>query len=109
MVPLHALWLPIVVSSVIVFFLSWLIHMLVPYHRADFKALPSEDKVMDALRPFNIVVGRLQQFEDDVFHILADIARFGQGRGVRHREWHVDDSRQCLGQQRLANAGGADQ
>ena len=57
MVPLHALWLPIVVSAVIVFILSSLLHMVLPIHRNDFKVLPSEDKVMDALRAFNIPPG----------------------------------------------------
>src|SRR5206468_5689177 len=57
MVPLHALWLPIVVSAVIVFFLSWLIHMLLPYHRSDMKKLPNEDAAMDALRALNVPPG----------------------------------------------------
>ena len=62
-----------------------------------------------ALRPLDVVVGGLQQLQDDIFDILADIARFGEGRGVGHRERHVDDSRQGLGQQRLAGARRADQ
>jgi hypothetical protein len=35
-----------------------------------------------ALRPLDIVVGVLQQLEDDVLDVLANIARFGQRRGV---------------------------
>ena len=62
-----------------------------------------------ALRPLDIVVGGLQQLEDDVLDVLADIAGFGQGRGVGHGEGHVEDARQGLGQQGLAAAGGADQ
>ena len=57
MVSMHLLWLPIVVSAVIVFALSAIIHMMLPYHRNDFSKLPSEDAVMDALRPFNIAPG----------------------------------------------------
>ncbi len=57
MVPIHALWLPIVVSAVIVFLLSWIMHMLLPLHRADFKRPKSEDAVMDALRPFDLAPG----------------------------------------------------
>ena len=60
-----------------------------------------------ALGPLDIVVGRLQQFQDDVFDVLADIARFGERRGVGHGEGHVEDAGQRLGQQRLAGAGGA--
>ena len=62
-----------------------------------------------ALRALDVVVGGLQQLQDDVLDVLADIAGFGQRRGVGHRERHVDDARQRLGQQRLAAAGRADQ
>ena len=62
-----------------------------------------------ALRALDIVVGRLQQLEDDVLDVLADIAGFGQRRRVRHGEGHVEDARQRLRQQRLAGAGRADQ
>ncbi len=57
MVPVPSLWLPILLSAVIVFLISWLIHMFLPYHRSDFGKVPSEDQVMDALRPFNIPPG----------------------------------------------------
>ena len=62
-----------------------------------------------ALRPLHIVVGGLQQLQDDIFDILTNIAGFGESRGVRDRERHVDDSRQSLRQQRLAGARRADQ
>ena len=62
-----------------------------------------------ALRALDIIVGRLQQLEDDVLDVLADIARFGERGGVGHGEGHVEDARQGLGEQRLAAAGGADQ
>jgi hypothetical protein len=57
MVPLHELWLPILLSAVFVFIVSWLIHMVLPYHRGDFAKLPSEDEAMEALRKFNISPG----------------------------------------------------
>ena len=50
MVPLSALWLPIVISAVIVFIASSIMHMLLPYHRSDYRQLPDEDKVMATLR-----------------------------------------------------------
>lgn len=50
MTPLSALWLPIVLSAVIVFIASSIIHMLLPYHRGDYKQLPDEDKTLSALR-----------------------------------------------------------
>jgi len=57
MVPLMSLWLPIVVSAVIVFVASSIIHMVLTYHRSDFRKLPSEDEVMAALRRFDIPPG----------------------------------------------------
>jgi hypothetical protein len=57
MVPLLSLWLPIVLSAAAVFFVSSLIHMVLGYHKNDYDALPNQDAVMDALRPFNIPPG----------------------------------------------------
>ena len=62
-----------------------------------------------ALRALDIVVGRLQQLQDDVLDVLADIAGFGQRRRIRHRERHVENPRQRLRQQRLARTGRTDQ
>ena len=62
-----------------------------------------------ALGPLDIVVGRLQQLEDDVLDVLADIAGLGECGRVGHGEGHVEDARQRLRQQRLARPGGADQ
>ena len=50
MTPLSALWLPIVLSAVIVFIASSVMHMLLPYHRGDYKQLPDEEKTLSALR-----------------------------------------------------------
>jgi hypothetical protein len=57
MVPLTSLWLPILLSAVIVFVASSVIHMVLGYHKNDLLALPKEDEVMAALRPFNIPPG----------------------------------------------------
>jgi len=57
MVPLSSLWLPILLSAVFVFVASSIIHMVLGYHRHDFKTLPKEDAVMDALRSFSIPAG----------------------------------------------------
>src|ERR1700684_904003 len=50
MTPLSALWLPIVLSAVIVFVASSIMHMVLPYHRSDYEKLPDEDRVLAALR-----------------------------------------------------------
>lgn len=57
MIPLLSLWLPIVVSAILVFVASAITHMLLPHHRNDVVAVPAEDAVMDALRPFSIPPG----------------------------------------------------
>lgn len=57
MVPLLSLWLPILLSAVLVFIASSVIHMMLKYHSNDFSRLPDEDKAMDALRPLNIPPG----------------------------------------------------
>jgi hypothetical protein len=57
MTGLMALWLPILLSAVIVFVASSIIHMFLPWHRSDYGMVPNQDKVMDALRPFNIAPG----------------------------------------------------
>ncbi len=57
MTGLSDLWLPILLSSVIVFVASNIVHMLLPWHKSDYPKVPNEDKVMDALRPLNIPPG----------------------------------------------------
>jgi len=57
MVPIAALWIPILLSAVIVFVVSSIIHMMLPYHRTDFGKIPDEDKVMEGLRKFNVPPG----------------------------------------------------
>ena len=50
MVPLAVLWLPILLSAVIVFVASSIMHMLLKYHQGDYRQLPDEDKILAALR-----------------------------------------------------------
>lgn len=57
MVSIMALWLPILLSAVIVFIVSSIIHMMLPYHRTDFGKLPIEDEVMDVLRKAHVPPG----------------------------------------------------
>jgi hypothetical protein len=57
MTGLHLLWLPILLSSVIVFVVSSLIHMVLPWHKGDYPRMPNEDRVMEALRPLAIPPG----------------------------------------------------
>jgi len=57
MVPMTSLWLPVVLSAVIVFVVSAIIHMVLPYHRNDLRKAPKEDELMDALRRLDIPPG----------------------------------------------------
>ena len=57
MVPLVSLWMPIVLSAVIVFVLSSIIHMLTPWHRSDYPKVPDEDMLISAMRPLAIPPG----------------------------------------------------
>jgi hypothetical protein len=57
MVPLSALWLPILLSAVIIFVASSIVHMLLPYHRSDYRQLPEEDKLLAALRAVGLKQG----------------------------------------------------
>jgi hypothetical protein len=48
--PFGSLWLPVVISAVAVFVLSSILHMALKYHKADYKQLPDEDSVGEAVR-----------------------------------------------------------
>jgi hypothetical protein len=62
MVPIHALWLPILLSAVIVFVASSIIHMALPIHKSDYRKLPDEGKVLDILRAARVTPGREYRF-----------------------------------------------
>jgi hypothetical protein len=62
-----------------------------------------------ALRALDVVVRGLEQVQDDVLDVLADVARLGERGGVGDRERHVEDARERLREQRLAGAGRAEQ
>jgi len=57
MVPVLSLWLPILLSAVAVFIVSSIIHMVLPFHRSDYKPVPNEDAAIEALRPLSIPPG----------------------------------------------------
>lgn len=47
---LTALWLPILLSAVIVFIASSVMHTVLSYHKSDCHRIPDEDRIMEALR-----------------------------------------------------------
>lgn len=50
MIPIPALWMPIVLSAAAVFVVSAVLHMALKYHRADYKKLPDEENSLAGLR-----------------------------------------------------------
>ena len=57
----------------------------------------------------DVAAGGLQQLEDDVLDVLADVPGLGQRRRVDDREGDREQLGERLGQQRLAGAGRADE
>ncbi len=57
MTGIFALWLPILLASILVFFASSVIHMGPFWHKGDFSTVPNETQLRAALRPFDIPPG----------------------------------------------------
>jgi len=55
---LLVLWLPILLSAVVVFVISCLVHMVIKWHASDYTSLANEDTVRAALRAGNPAPGR---------------------------------------------------
>ncbi|HET9949346.1 MAG TPA: hypothetical protein VFQ22_10535 [Longimicrobiales bacterium] len=56
-IPITTLWLPILLSSVLVFVASFLLHMVLPLHRSDFRGMADEDGAQEALRRHDLAPG----------------------------------------------------
>ena len=52
------LWLPIIASSVAVFVVSALVHMLFTYHNSDYRQVPNEDEVRAAINKGGLTQGQ---------------------------------------------------
>ena len=57
MVSALSLWAPILLSAALVFAASSVIHMFLNWHRNDFRGVPDEDGLMDAMRGFGLPPG----------------------------------------------------
>ena len=73
----------------------------------DLVDLVNEDDA--GLGAWDVEVGGLQQAQQDVFHVLAHVAGFGEGRGIGNAEGHVEDAGQGAGDLALAHAGRSQQ
>src|SRR2546430_13628982 len=83
MVALTALWIPILLSAVIVFVASSILHMVLPYHRSDYKKLPDEDKVVAVLRSRSEEhTSELQSQSNIVCRLLLEKKKHNQNRRI---------------------------
>ena len=57
MVSLTALWLPILLSAVVVFLASAVLHMVLKYHYKDYQKLPDEEGLRAAMREAGVKPG----------------------------------------------------
>jgi hypothetical protein len=57
MTGLVMLWLPILISAVLVFIASSIIHMASPWHKSDYPRLSNEDEFRRAVGPLNLPPG----------------------------------------------------
>src|SRR5690606_13460284 len=61
------------------------------------------------LGPVDVVIGGLEQLQQDVLDVLTHVARLGETGGVGDGEGHVELAGQGLGEEGLAAAGRADE
>jgi len=57
-VSLVSLWLPILVSAVIVFFAAFVAWTILPHHRSDWAAVSNEESLLQAIRGLNLGRGQ---------------------------------------------------
>lgn len=57
MVGLSGLWMPIVLSAVLAWIASSIVHMVLKWHNNEYKGVPQQDALADAMRPFNLQPG----------------------------------------------------
>lgn len=106
MVPILSLWLPILLSAIVVFVISAVFHTVFTYHNSDFKKFPSEDPIMSDLRKYNIPPGdymlpysadskerRSEQFKEKMKKgpmLIATVLPSGEmGMGASLFQWFI--------------------
>ena len=66
------------------------------------------DKNDSELGPGKVVIRGLEQLDQDVFHILANVTGFGECRGIDYGERNLQDTGQGLRQQSFSGPGRPD-
>lgn len=105
MVPIMSLWVPILLSAVLVFLVSAIIHMVLPFHKNDFKKIDKEDEILDAFRKLGLAPGDYMTpcggghaaMKDPVFLeklkrgpiVLMTVVRPGVSMGKSLAQWFV--------------------
>ena len=76
MTAIASLWLPILVSAVLVFLASSIIHMAPLWHRNELPAPPDGDRLQDAMRPFGHrdpgVLGAVMESDGVTAELIGD-------------------------------------
>lgn len=80
MVPLSSLWIPILVSAVLVFVVSSVLQMLLPVHKSDFRKLPKEDETLEAMGKLGIPPG------DDMFPLCSSMGEMKDPKSLAKME-----------------------
>ena len=57
MISIASLWLPIVVSAVLVFVASSVLHMVLKFHQKEYRELPNEDEALETLHRADLTPG----------------------------------------------------
>ena len=60
------------------------------------------------LAALHVPIGGLQQLQNDILDVFANVSGFGQGGGVHDGERHIQNLGQGLRHKSLAGAGGTD-
>ncbi|HXY32507.1 MAG TPA: hypothetical protein VEI06_17520 [Gemmatimonadaceae bacterium] len=106
MVSIHTLWLPILLSTVAVFFASSLVWMVMPWHKTDLRGLADDAAFADLIRRQNLTPGlysspyastpearkspeMAQRFEKGPVAILTVRKAGGMGMGPMLAQWAV--------------------
>jgi len=61
------------------------------------------------LSALNVTIGSIDELEQDVLHVLANVTSLGERGGVGDGKRHLEDARKRLGQQGLTGTGGTEQ
>lgn len=95
MVPVTSLWLPVLLSAVLVFVVSSVIHMFTPWHKGDVHGVPGEAEAMATLRRLQVPPGEYVMPYADSMEAMKSpeyLARLEAGPAVLMTVWKGSSS-----------------